>query len=158
MNVRLATRSDKKRVLQLLTQLGILINQKLGCRDPKNEDASVYGSKNFDRVMNSDSIKIFVVEDNDNIVGAASFFILTDMICGEKFAHIDDFIIDEKERGKGYGKALMCGIITYAREHTINPVKLTSSLQFQEAHEFYEKIGGKFTQKVIKFDTGNKYS
>jgi GNAT superfamily N-acetyltransferase len=151
MIVRFASPQDKQHILNLFTQLGILINKKLGYHDLKNENAYVYGSKNFDQVMGSETIKIFILEDREKVIGAASFFIFTDMISGETFAHIDDFIIDEKEQGKGYGKALMYGILKYAKKHKINPVKLTSSLEFQEAHQFYEKIGGTFSQKVIKF-------
>jgi GNAT superfamily N-acetyltransferase len=153
MKIRFATPYDKQQVLALLTQLGILINKKLRLHEPKNENASIYGSENFDNIIHSDIIKIFVLEKINKIIGAASFFIFTNMIAGDKFAHIDDFIIEESERKKGYGKVLMDRILKYAKKYQINPVKLTSSLEFREAHKFYEKIGGKFTQKVIKFDT-----
>ena len=152
MKIRFATFRDKQAVLSLFTQLGIIINQKLGLKDPKNEHAEIYGAQNYDRVMHASTTKIFVIEDHHTILGAASFFILTDMISGERFAHIDDFIIETSQRKKGYGKALLTGILTYAKKHAIHTVKLTSSLPFTDAHKFYEKMGGTFTQKVIKFD------
>lgn len=152
MNIRFAKPNDKLNVLSLFTQLGVIINKKLNKFDPKNEDAEKHGSLNYDNVMKSSIVKIFVIEDQNEIVGAASFFILTDMISGEKFAHIDDFVIDQKQRGKGYGRRLMYGILKYAQRSHIGSVKLTSSLAFTEAHAFYERIGGKYTQKVFKFD------
>ena len=151
MRVRFATKQDKARVLSLFTQLGLIINQKLGKNYPKNENARKYGSVNYDQVMKSKHIKIFVIEDKNKIIGVASFFVFTDMISGEKFAHIDDFIIDKPFRGCGFGKKLMNGILDYAKKYQIETVKLTSSLQFTIAHKFYKSLGGKFTQKVISF-------
>jgi GNAT superfamily N-acetyltransferase len=153
MNIRLATPLDKQRVLSLLNQLGKINNERVPYSyDSKYEKAEIFGSSNYDTVMKMDDIKIFVIEDNDIIIGVASFFIMTDMINGEKFAHIDDFIIDESHRRKGYGRKLMSGILKYAKVHEIGTVKLTSALELIEAHAFYEIIGGKFRQKGISFD------
>jgi len=80
------------------------------CLIPDNEKAHILGCDNYDRVMTSDDVKLFVIENGKKIVGVASFFILHDMITGKPFAHIDDFVIDESERNKGYGTRLMHGI------------------------------------------------
>jgi GNAT superfamily N-acetyltransferase len=150
MTVRLATPKDKMPVLTLLNQLGKIINERV-CFDPDNEKAHILGLANYDRVMDSDSVKLFVIEDHDSIIGVASFFIFHDMITGKPFAHIDDFVINESERNKGYGTRLMNGILEYGKSHGIHNIQLTSSLPLVEAHKFYENLGGKFTRKVIKF-------
>jgi GNAT superfamily N-acetyltransferase len=150
MTIRLAEAKDKTRVLSLLNQLGKVINE-LVCFDPDNERAHVLGRDNYDRVMKDDNTKLFVIEDKGKVVGVASFFILHDMITGKPFAHIDDFVIDEKKRNKGYGTRLMKGILEYGKTHDIHCIQLTSSLQLVEAHKFYENLGGKFARKVIKF-------
>ena len=150
MKIRLAKPKDKTRVLTLLNQLGKIINE-LVAFDPDNERAHILGRDNYDRVMKNDEVKLFVIEDKSKIMGVASFFILRDMITGRPFAHIDDFIIDEAERNKGYGTRLMHGILEYGKSHDIHAIQLTSSLQLVEAHKFYENLGGKFARKVIKF-------
>jgi hypothetical protein len=99
MNIRLAKPEDKMRVLTLLNQLGKVINERVAF-DPDNEKAHILGCDNYDRVMRGNDTKIFVIEDNGEIVGVASFFILHDMITGKPFAHIDDFVIDEPKRNK----------------------------------------------------------
>ncbi len=152
MNVRFAANNDKHAVLMLWNQLGKIINDQVSS-DSKNEQAHIYGSDNYDYVMERNDVKIFVLEDKGILVGAASFFILHDMITGTPFAHIDDFVIDQAYRGMGYGTFLMKKILIYAKKKKISPIKVTSSLPLTEAHAFYEKLGGIFAQKVIKFTT-----
>lgn len=150
MKIRFAKSRDKKSVLFLLNELGQVINENIEYSF-ENTQAHVLGSDNYDKAMRKKDIKVFILEDSELIIGMASYFILVDFITGSKFAHIDDFVISKNYRGKGYGKSLMKGILDYSKKNDILTVKLTSSIQLRRAHLFYEKLGGKFTQKVIKF-------
>jgi ribosomal protein S18 acetylase RimI-like enzyme len=148
MKVRLAAPKDKMEVLTLLTQLGQIVNANDGY-DPKNENALKYGSDNYDRVIDSDSIKIFVIEDNQKIIGMASFYVYIEMITGEKYAHIDDFIIVESKRNQGYGRKLMQEIIKYSKKNKIQEIKLIS---FPDVKDFYLKCGAKQSEIAMKID------
>lgn len=148
--MRFARTSDKQQIVSLLNELGAVINKYVSF-DPDNEMAHILGTKNYDKVMKNKNIRVFVLEDKKRIIAVASYFILIDFITASKFAHIDDFVVTNEERGKGYGTRLMKGILQYSKEHHINTVKLTSSIQLKKAHKFYENLGGKFVQKVIKF-------
>lgn len=150
MIIRLATRRDREPVLRLLNQLGQVINQFVHF-DPDNVRAHILGVKNYDDAMGRDDRKVFVVETKNKIIGVATFFILTDFITGSKFAHIDDFVVDIKHRGKGIGTKLLAFIKSYAASHDIHTIQLTSSLSLTKAHRFYEHRGGIFARKVIKF-------
>ncbi len=148
MKVRFASPTDKPQVLKLLSQLGKSVNIICGY-DYKNENAEIYGSKNFDKVMKSDSIKIFVLEENHIIFGLASYFLYTDMINGDLYAHMDDIIIDESKRKKGLGTLLMNAIIDYSRKNNIKAVKLVS---FPEIQKFYLKFGAKISNVAMNIE------
>ena len=152
MNIRLATWVDQDAVFQLLNQLGEVINENVNS-DPKNTQSHVYGRDAFVKALKADHIKIIIIETDEKIVGLASFYIFCDLISGSKFAHIDDFIIDKNHRNRGVGSYFMKKLLMYAQENQIETVKLTSSIQLTKAHAFYEKCGGVYAQKVIKFDT-----
>lgn len=151
MIIRQAELKDKDAVLQLLNELGACVNKKVKY-SKDNEQAHILGRNNYDHVMKNKNVKLFVIEECNVVIGAASFFILTDMITAHKFAHIDDFVIKREYRGKRYGTKLMHYIIQYAKKKHISPIKISSSLQLTDAHHFYEKLGAKFAMKIFKFE------
>lgn len=150
MTIRLATKSDCDQVLHLLNQLGEIVNE-LVCFDSDNVRAHEKGRENYLDAMKREDRKVFVVEENDKIIAAATFFILHDFITGKPFAHLDDFIVEKTLRGKGIGTKLLEFIKQFAKDHNIHTIELTSSLPLTRAHNFYEKRGGIFARKVIKF-------
>lgn len=151
MKIRLATLVDRDEVLRLLNQLGEVINECVRY-DPDNERAHELGKEHYEEAMKRDDRRVFVAEDGGHIIGVATYFILTDFITGKKFAHIDDFIVEKKRRKQGVGTALLEFIKSYAKKQGIHSIELTSSLPLTDAHRFYEKRGGVFARKVIKFD------
>ena len=62
--------------------------------------------------------------------------------------HVEDFIVNET----GIGTQLFNAIKQYCKENNIKVVKLDSGVDLIGAHQFYEKIGGKFTEKMFRFD------
>lgn len=150
MKIRLATESDCENVLHLLNQLGEIINEHVYF-DPDNIRAHELGRTNFLEAVRRDDRKIFVVEEQREIIGVATFFILHDFITGKPFAHIDDFVVDTSRRGKGIGTKLLEFIKQYSKDNTIHTIELTSSLPFTRAHKFYQNRGGTFSRKVITF-------
>lgn len=150
MTIRLATEFDCDQVLHLLNQLGEIVNE-LVCFDPDNVRAHEKGRVNYLEAVKREDRKVFVVEQNNRIIAAATFFILHDFITGKPFAHLDDFIVEKTLRGKGIGTKLLEFIKQFAKDHNIHTIELTSSLPLTLAHKFYEKRGGTFARKVIKF-------
>jgi GNAT superfamily N-acetyltransferase len=119
--------------------------------DPDNVRAHELGKRNYDEAMKRDDRRVFVAEEQAVILGVATFFILTDFITGKPFAHIDDFVVDKAVRKMGIGSQLLEFIKTYAKKQDICTIELTSSLPLMDAHRFYEKRGGVYARKVIKF-------
>lgn len=51
---------------------------------------------------------------------------------------VHELVVDEKERGKGYGEILLSHIESLAREKNLHCVALCSGLEREAAHRFYE--------------------
>ena len=60
-------------------------------------------------------------------------------------AWIYDIAIDEEQRGKGYGRALMNGLEQVAREHGLEAIALSVSAGNDYARRLYERAGFKPT-------------
>lgn len=54
---------------------------------------------------------------------------------------IEDVIVDEEYRGKGYGKAMLQELISIASEENLCQIDMTSKRIRTEAHELYESLG-----------------
>ncbi|MFC0186721.1 GNAT family N-acetyltransferase [Fictibacillus aquaticus] len=94
----------------------------------------------------SENVSILLKGDNDTILGG---------IVGQIYYHclsIDLFWIDEKLRGKGYGKELMTAAEELALNKGCKLIKL-DTLSFQ-APEFYEKLGYLEYGKLDNFPEG----
>lgn len=150
MKTRVATQDDCERVLALLNQLGEIVNEKVSF-DPDNVRAHELGRPVYQAAMNREDQMVFVIEDGGEIAGAATFLVFTDFISGKRYGHIDDFIIDKARRGRGLGTKFLKYILRYAKDMGLHTVELTSSLPLTDAHRFYEKRGGVYSRKVIKF-------
>lgn len=52
---------------------------------------------------------------------------------------ICDLVIDQSERGKGYGEQLLSHIEEWAQEQGYTEISLSSSFHREDAHRFYEQ-------------------
>ena len=66
--------------------------------------------------------------------------------------HIEDFFVTNTERGKGTGTKLLNFIKDYCQQNNIKVIKLDSGNELTAAHKFYEKNGGKTTERFFRFD------
>ena len=101
----------------------------------------------FVQHRNKSTNKIYVIKDNNQIIATGSLIIdykfMHNLSC---MAHIEDVVVDEKYRGKGYGKRVINELKKIARdEYKCYKVIL-------DCHEhnikFYEKCG--FEQKQVQ--------
>lgn len=83
--------------------------------------------------------KIFVMIQDDVIIGSVTVLIEPKFIRKmSSTAHIEDVVVRDSHRGKGYGKALVNHAIEYAREHGCYKAILDCS---SDMVPFYEKVG-----------------
>lgn len=144
MEVRFAISNDKAQVLKLFDEFSLMIKAK--------DIPSKVGSAIFDEIVSRDDTKIFVVEENSQILGIATFYLLPNIRHGWKRGHIEDFFVTNSARSKGVGTFLLSSIKDYCRKNNIKVIKLNSGNELINAHSFYEKNGGKTTERFFRFD------
>jgi glucosamine-phosphate N-acetyltransferase len=84
---------------------------------------------------------IFVMEENNIIIGSASCFIETKLIHNfGKVAHIEDVIISNKQKGKGLGKQMIEYCIRFAEKYNCYKIILDCD---DDNVIFYNKCGFK---------------
>jgi len=144
---------DKKSVLRLLDELGEEVNKKMGY-SPHNAEAQKVGGPIFDEIILRKDTLIFVGEEDGKLIGLITLYLLPNMRHGWHRGHVEDFVISENSRGKGIGTQLFNAVKKYCKENNIKVIKLDSGVDLIGAHKFYEKNGGKFTEKMFRFDVG----
>jgi len=80
---------------------------------------------------------IFVLEMNDIIVASTTLLIEQKFIHKlSKYGHIEDVIVNNEHRGKGYGKKIIKYVVDYCKKNKFYKITLTCK---QELIPFYEK-------------------
>lgn len=151
MNIRFATKNDKEQVLKLLDEIGKEINKKKGF-SLHNAEAQKVGSPIFDEVISRKDTLIFIAVEGEKLLGLATFYLLPNIRHGWHRGHIEDIVVSELARNQGIGSQLLDAIKKYCKEKSIKVFKLDSGVDLVDAHKFYEKNGGKFTEKLFRFD------
>ncbi|MEK7532948.1 MAG: GNAT family N-acetyltransferase [Patescibacteria group bacterium] len=151
MNIRFASMKDKSYVLALMDELGEEINMKRGF-SPHNAEASMVGGMMFEDVVSRKDTMIFVADHDGALVGLITFYLLPNIRHGFYGGHIEDVVVSKPHRRKGVGTLLFTAVKAYCKEHNIRVIKLDSGLELVDAHKFYEKHGGIFTEKMFRFD------
>lgn len=58
-----------------------------------------------------------------------------------KQAVVEDMIVDESERGKGYGKEILLDLMGWAKENGVEVIELTTNPKRVAANELYKRVG-----------------
>jgi GNAT superfamily N-acetyltransferase len=144
MNIRLATTVDKEKVLALFDEFSKFQNAK--------DIPSELGGYIFDEIISRKDTMIFVAEEEGNLYAVVTFYLLPNIRHGWHRGHIEDFFVISSMRGTGLGTRIFNEIKEYCRRNKIKVIKLDSGLELTAAHHFYEKNGGKYTEKMFRFD------
>jgi len=94
----------------------------------------------IDELLNDAAVTTIVIEENNAMAGTASlvhYYLPT----GGRVGRIEDVVVDEKFRGKGFGKMLMEKLIEIAKENNLTKLQLTSSPKRQAARGMYVTMG-----------------
>lgn len=137
MEIREVTLKDLNRVFELLNEL---YENKLNYEKFKE----IYKLKLEDK----NSYYIVAVIDN-KIVGVLTSEINIQLHRERKQCFVEDLIVDEDYRNKGIGKALLQKAVEYAKENDCEVIELTSYIENENAHRFYEK--NQFIKHSYKF-------
>ena len=93
----------------------------------------------LDRVIKSSETELWVVREETEIVGMATLALV---IRPEGVsARVEDVVIRDGERGKGYGTTLLKKLAERARVRGASVVQLTSNPSRTAANALYKKLG-----------------
>ena len=96
-------------------------------------------------ILNSLDEIIWVIEIDNVIIGYIDFKFRTKVT---KYIFINQIMIDDKYRGKGYGKKLIMELVGLAKKNNFERVELNCWSFNENALKFYEKMGF-ISQRVI---------
>lgn len=86
---------------------------------------------------------------NNKIIGVLTSEIQLKLHREKKQSFIEDLIVDKEYRNKGVGKELLKDAVNYAKDIDCEVIELTSYINNEKAHRFYEKNG--FIKHSYKF-------
>ena len=144
MNIRTATPQDKSDILGLLDEFSRFLKS--------TDTPSQVGPAMFDEVISRKDTLIFVCEDEGKLLGLATLYLLPNIRHGQKLGHVEDFFVSSAARGKGVGTQIFEALKDYCRKNGVTVIKLASGNELLGAHKFYEKNGGKTTERFFRFD------
>ena len=135
--IRKINKNDLERAFELLNEL-----------NGGNLDYKTF-SHNFDQKVQDKNSYCVCATDGDEIVGVLFSEFRNKFYDYKKRLYIEDLIVDEKYRGKGIGEKMLLGLVEYAKNNNCGSIELTSVLENEAAHRFYEK--NNFKKHSYKF-------
>jgi ribosomal protein S18 acetylase RimI-like enzyme len=105
-----------------------------------SSDSDLLSRKHLEEIVKSENSHLFIAElDNNEIIGMLTIGTY-DIPSGTK-AWIEDVVVDESERGKGFGRELLLFALDFARSNGINKIELTSRPSRIAANKLYQELG-----------------
>ena len=104
-------------------------------------------AENFVRrvqAQQAEGYQLAFIEDEGRVVSVAGFRVQT-MLWSWKTLYVDDLVTNEVHRSKGYGEAMLNGLIALAQGAGCETFALDSGVHRQEAHAFYFRQGLRIT-------------
>ena len=117
-----------------------VFNAVLGLLPQLDSNSELPTKKHLKGILKSKRTHFFIAElDNKNIVGILTIGTY-DIPSGTK-VWIEDVVVDESQRGKGFGKELMLFAIDFAKSIGAKAIELTSRPSRIAANQLYQKLG-----------------
>lgn len=126
-----------------IREIKALTDEVFGEIDRLHAELSIAGVKldreKVEHFMHHAHKELYVVDEGGHMAGMATVqFVPTMRGC---VAHVDDVVVEEASRGKGYGRALMQHLIDRAREKSCYSMEFTSRPSREAANALYQKMG-----------------
>lgn len=97
------------------------------------------------RVQRDPNARVLVAESDGAPVGLATVHLRHTMNHEAPIAQLTLLVVDETQRSRGVGRALVEAAERWARAQGSHRIVVTTALQREEAHAFYERIGYRHT-------------
>lgn len=109
--------------------------------------------KDFPIILNDSNSVCFIL--GEPTIGMAMCYVRTSLSSGKKMV-IDEIIVDNQYRGRGYGHALTEHCIATAKKMDVDCVELACSLTRPDLHTFYENMGFEHVMRLYQRYLGNE--
>ncbi|HOY14537.1 MAG TPA: GNAT family N-acetyltransferase, partial [Saprospiraceae bacterium] len=139
LSVRLIDKTYVEQAVPILAQLNKTISHELI-------------AARFEAMFGYDQYICFGLFDDDQFVGLCGAWTTTRVYCGKQL-ELDNLVIDQNVRSKGYGKFLFEHIDKWCLERGYETIELNTYVQNAASHKFYfnldYKILGFHFQKIL---------
>ena len=143
LTVREAKQEDIPRILELYEQLALNPAEREGIRGRPE-----HGEKGFREMAGMDNYHLLVAEADGTVVGTTVLVILPGLAHGISHWGVVEFmVVDEPQRSKGIGRALMDRAAELAQAAGCYKIMLGSNKKRFDAHRFYRKAGYEATHE-----------
>lgn len=83
------------------------------------------------------------LKDGKTEIGRAFLYVIKNNLHKQPYGYLEDLFVNEKFRGKGYGKTLLIAAIKKAKQLKLYKLVGTSRSSRKEVHKFYQRHGFK---------------
>ena len=142
----------KARIADLPRLIELLLEDELGAsRESKSAAVHENYIKAFHKIDSDPNQYLMVVENGDEIIGTCHLTIMPSLtFIGSTRMQIEAVRVAGKYRGQKIGNWMFDQAISYAKEHDVSIIQLTTNKKRPKAKHFYEKLGFEASHEGMK--------
>ncbi len=143
---RKAKLDDLPRLIELL------LEDELGqTRESKSSELDENYIKAFHKIDSDPKQYLMVVENGDEIIGTCHLTLMPSLtFIGSTRMQIEAVRVADKYRGQKIGSWMFDQAISYAKEHDVSIIQLTTNKKRPQAKHFYETLGFEASHEGMK--------
>jgi len=137
-SVRVATENDIPRILELYRELSLGMGDvERGLRPSQDDYRNVFAEISADPRH-----ELLVAEDDGRVVGTVVLVVVPNLShAGTPWALVENLVVAERQRRRGFGRLLLEYVVTRAREKGCHRIELCSDKRREAAHQLYRAVG-----------------
>lgn len=142
----------KARIADLPSLIELLLEDELGStRESKSSELDEKYIKAFHKIDSDPNQYLMVVENGDEMIGTCHLTIMPSLtFIGSTRMQIEAVRVAGKYRGQKIGSWMFDKAISYAKEHDVSIIQLTTNKKRPKAKHFYEKLGFQASHEGMK--------
>ena len=135
LTIRRASKEDLPAIMSLYVQAGL---------EQKGESNLPAATSIWERILSYPDYRIYVAIQDRELVGAFELLMMDNLAHhGSPSGIVEDVAVSPEHQRQGIGKAMMQFAMNECRQAGCYKLCLSSNLNRQAAHEFYEQLGFK---------------
>lgn len=142
----------KARIADLNRLIELLLEDELG-QTRESNSATLHENyiKAFHKINSDPNQHLMVVENGDEIIGTCHLTIMPSLtFIGSTRMQIEAVRVTKKYRGQKIGSWMFDQAMSYAKEHDVSIIQLTTNKKRPQAKHFYEKHGFEASHEGMK--------